>query len=163
MTLLLAFSDTHGDISSAEKIVKLYPQAAKILHLGDFVSDSIILKKLFPDKDVLAVNGNCDGFVHRETIPDERILDIEGKKILMVHGHRFGVKSELERLAKYAKQKEADLVLFGHTHIPVDVEKLGIHLLNPGSPSYPNGIGYPSYALIEVGHGMIETRVMDID
>ncbi len=162
MKLILVFSDTHGDITDAKKVIQQFPQAEVILHLGDYVGDAGLLQKMFPEKTVIGVSGNCDTFGNREAYPDERTYQVGGKTLLLVHGHRLGVKDGYEKLVHRAKTLKADLTLFGHTHLAVDTQESGCHLLNPGSLTFPKNVNYGTYALVEIGSGLIETRLMEV-
>lgn len=161
MTLLLVFSDTHGDLSLVHQVIAQYPQVTHLLHLGDYVRDAARLAAQYPDRTILAVAGNCDFDADPDSYPAERIVEMDGVRLLMTHGNRFGVKQGYARLAERAKAKSCQLVLFGHTHVAVDMTVDGQHLLNPGSPSQPKGMEGPSFALVEIGHGRIETRLME--
>ena len=163
MTLFLAFSDTHGDLTLVERVLAQYPQADGVLHLGDYTRDAQRLAQRHPDLPVHAVCGNCDIGVDAMQFPLERELVVEGKRLLLTHGHRYGVKSGYGRLAARAAAGAFDLALFGHTHIAADVQVQGVHLLNPGSPAHPKGMDLPSYALVEIGHGLVETRLMLVE
>lgn len=126
MTRIFVFSDSHGQL---DKLTELVPTlgADYLIHCGDFAHD-------LTGSNVYHVRGNCDPW---SKAPSEILLTIENKKILIVHGHRQHVKSGLLSLAYYAKQKQVDVVLFGHTHKPVAVEDDDLLLLNPGSISLP--------------------------
>lgn len=163
MTLFLAFSDTHGDLMQVERILLQYPQVDGVLHLGDYARDAAWIRERHPDLPVHAVCGNCDIGVDTVRFPVERELVVEGRRLLLTHGHRYGVKNGYGRLAARGAAGVFDLVLFGHTHMAADVRMQGVHLLNPGSPSHPKGMDLPSFALVEIGHGLVETRLMLID
>ena len=64
-------------------------------------------------------------------LPLRREISVEKTNILAVHGHLQRVKYSLTRLSFEAQEANADIVLFGHTHIPM-VEKNGILFVNPG-------------------------------
>ena len=117
---LLILSDTHGRVDRLAKVLKLHADADAILFLGDGLSDiarsGIDIGKLF------CVRGNCDGFSVGSGIysPNELSLCFDGFNILMMHGHLHGVKSGIDRAVYYAEEKGADILLFGHTHIPCE-------------------------------------------
>jgi len=70
-------------------------------------------------------------------------------KILCCHGHKYGVKSTLTRLAAHAKELGCDVALYGHTHRANSEIVDGVLCLNPGSlGSYSD----PSYLYLVV-HG----------
>ncbi len=160
MTLFLVFSDTHGDVNAMERAMARFPQA-EIIHLGDHARDVLRLAARHPERRFIGVSGNCDFNADEARFPSERQLAVEGKLLLLTHGHKYGVKYGYEKLLERARTGGFDLVLFGHTHIAADFVRLGCHLLNPGSASQPRGIEGPSYALVEIGGGRIETRLME--
>lgn len=101
-----------------------------ILHLGDLCRDFEELQRRMPMQTMQNVCGNCDGFT--ET-PDQRVLLVEGRRILMCHGHRYRVKSDYGPAVWAAQEANADILLFGHTHIPYCEQVDGLWVLNPGS------------------------------
>jgi putative phosphoesterase len=120
-----------------EKYIELgrkYIKGADVLiHLGDNSEDIEELTKDFKG-EVYGVRGNCD---YSNTYPTEQLLDIMGKKIFLTHGHLYGVKNNLINIYYRAKELNADIVLFGHTHENIVKEKGGIVFMNPGSISLP--------------------------
>ena len=161
MTLMLVFSDTHGDISLADQVITRFPEASHIVHLGDFTRDARRLEARHPGKTFLAVSGNCDYEGDSDKYPNERVVKVENKRLLLVHGHRYSVKNGYDRLFRKAEKDQIDLVLCGHTHISADISINGRHIFNPGSLSLPGGGDRPTYGLVEIGHGLIETRIME--
>lgn len=138
---ILVLSDSHGMTDMIEEIFLLeQPDAA--LHLGDYASDLDELKKSRPGGEMYAVRGNCDW---RAAAPGRLIKELDGLKLLMVHGHMQQVKTGLERLYFTALEAGADAALFGHTHLPFLQSENGLTLLNPGAAM--DGC----YALIEDG------------
>ena len=88
MKKILVLSDSHGNVNNMVTAVsRLQPDI--IIHLGDCWADAEQLHRKFPMTIMEQVPGNCDC---RQDIP-ERILLIEGKKILICHGHTFNVKA----------------------------------------------------------------------
>ena len=80
---------------------------------------------------VYQCQGNCDSSFY--DFSPEIIFTLSSKKIFACHGHRYNVKSGLNTIYFAAKEKEADLCLYGHTHIPNNEYYAGIHLFNPGA------------------------------
>ena len=137
MKTFLVLSDTHGRRSALLKISALVGENDYIIHLGDGAGDMRSIRAEFPEKTVV-LKGNCD-FSYGD---EERILEVEGIKLLCCHGHRYGVKSGLKRLAARAKQAGCAVALYGHTH-RANIEELdGVMCINPGAmgdfvdPSY---------------------------
>jgi len=144
---ILVFSDSHGDVNTmAELTEELRPR--QVLHLGDHYSDLEKLKRMFPGIPMLGVRGNCDA----PGSPERLQLTVGDVRILMLHGHRQRVKDNMESLYYTALEAKADLVLFGHTHRPMNEREGQVRFLNPGSI----GRGYPpSYALLRLNSGPV--------
>lgn len=146
---LLVLSDSHGAIEPMERAVE---QSAPrlILHLGDCWRDAERLQGRFPQIPLQQVPGNCD---FRPGEPAERLLCLEDFRILLCHGHTYGVKQSLTAAGFAAEEKNLDLFLFGHTHRPL-VDRRGKTLfLNPGS------IGdwrQPTYGLVTIFGGKLD-------
>ncbi|WP_432408024.1 metallophosphoesterase family protein [Wukongibacter sp. M2B1] len=139
-------SDTHGDIVSAEKAIKAMGDVDLLLHAGDTYRDAELLKEML-NIDVIAVKGNTD-FDYEADL--ERIISIDEKQIFLAHGHQYNVKYGLDRLYYKALETESDIVVFGHSHMPLHVEEKGIVFVNPGSVSRPRGGSRHSYATINI-------------
>ena len=145
---ILVISDTHGRIENAASLIKkIDPDYT--FHLGDMADDSKRLENLFPRKVIASVRGNNDFF--DTSYPLERIAQISGKTIFACHGHKYHVKSGLMSLEFKADEVGADIVLYGHTHIPyINVTDKRI-IMNPGSVN--------SYGIIEITDAGIDAKV----
>jgi putative phosphoesterase len=152
MKRILVMSDTHGNKVNIDKALQKYGDADCIIHLGDYVRDAEYIRKL-TDKKVYSVKGNCDFSAAKPEI----LLRIEGKSILALHGHRQGVKDSLLALGLYAVEKGADLVLFGHTHTPLEDFYGSVVLYNPGSLGEPRG-RKPSLGVVTIEDGEIRIK-----
>ncbi len=158
MKLFLIVSDTHGDLIKAKKVLGQYPQIDAVIHLGDYYKDAVHLQNQFPSLEFMMVPGNCD-FVF--DVPEERVLEVEGKKLFLTHGHRYDVKNGTGRLEAKALKDGYDAVLFGHSHIPHIKSTATTLFLNPGSLSYPRGLSDSTYALLEISKDKIQARILD--
>ena len=155
--LLGVISDTHKDISYIRKAIEKLKSMDIIIHLGDNVEDIKEIEKVFKGT-IINVKGNCDFF---NEVPGEIAIVLEGKKLLITHGHKYGVKDNLIKLRCRALELRADLVLYGHTHIPkVDFEE-GIFFVNPGSTTFPKN-GISSVASIEINGSKINPTILEI-
>ena len=112
---ILVLSDSHGAVSPMEQAVE-QTSPDLILHLGDCWRDGERLHDRFPSIPLEQVPGNCD---FRPTEPAERLLELRGKRILLCHGHTYGVKQSLVTAGFAAEEQQLDLFLFGHTHRPL--------------------------------------------
>ena len=133
--LIAVISDSHANRSSIEKVKKKISNADILLFLGDGERDLEEITEGF-NGEVYAVRGNCD---ISGLYPEERVIEIQGKRIFMCHGHRYGVKYGYNSIFYRGKEVGADIVLFGHSHIPIIEEEDGLILMNPGSISLGMG------------------------
>ncbi len=157
MKKILIISDTHGVKIKMSAAVHRFSDVDMIVHLGDYSRDADYIRKL-TDKPFYNVRGNCDLGSAAE---DELLISVEGVKILMVHGHRQQVKSSLLGLSLYAQEKEADVALFGHTHIPTEQYHQNVLLYNPGSLGEPRGMR-PTVGLMSVEQGTVRVSTVKL-
>jgi len=124
---IIICSDSHGRTDLLQKAVERYP-ADVLNHLGDHCG--YVYKIILPEgMQVYNVLGNCDV---GGALP-EQIVELEGKRLLLTHGHRYHVKSGLNMLCARADALGAHLCLYGHTHLP-GYEFVGRSIvLNPGA------------------------------
>ncbi|MDO8686142.1 MAG: metallophosphoesterase [Clostridiales bacterium] len=154
---ILVISDTHGDVDKAEKVIRKMKGLNLIIHLGDYFRDAQKLSSMFPEIPIEYIYGNSDFMI--EDVPAEKMLEYNGKRIFITHGHRYSVKWDYEKLYKKAEEMNADIILFGHTHVAEMVPKDGFLLLNPGSISDPRNDSNESYAIIEIDEGKLKPRL----
>lgn len=152
--LIGVVSDTHRDKAAIRRAAEELRDTDLIIHLGDNDGDIEDLGELYKSK-IISVRGNCD-FMSRT--PLELLEELEGIRILVTHGHKYDVKHNLQKLKERAIELEADVALYGHTHISeIDFEE-GVWLINPGSAALPRD-GYNSVAIIEVIDGEIKADI----
>ena len=128
MKTFLVLSDSHGRRKPLEKIIPLAAENDFIVHLGDGAGDLREVMREYPEKTYL-LKGNCDAYNWQE----ECVIEAEGISILCCHGHKYGVKSGLSRLAYRAKELGCEVALYGHTHRASIDEVGGVMCINPGS------------------------------
>jgi uncharacterized protein len=131
-------SDTH-----MPKRAKVIPNSLKaglsdvelIIHAGDW-SEVFVVELLEQIAPVVGVRGNIDSDEIKEKFQDKLILDINGYKIGVVHGH-IGKRNRKthERAVDAFKDQQVDCIVFGHSHIPYQQMHGKILLYNPGSPT----------------------------
>jgi hypothetical protein len=145
MKKILVLSDSHGNLNNMILAVKA-ARPDGIIHLGDCWADAQHLHTKFSDIPMEQVPGNCD--CRQEFL--ERILLIEGKKVLICHGHTFNVKAGYLNLQYAAQEREVDAALFGHTHRVFYGNHNRIVYLNPGSIGSPAFGAPPSYGILTI-------------
>lgn len=138
MTCLI-FSDSHGDASCMKRALNKNPDAEVVFFLGDGISDAEALAIDDKCRMWIAVRGNCDFSVvfGNGVLNKTEQITLMGKKIMLTHGDVYGVKGGLETLIGAARSRGADIVLFGHTHIPYESYDDGLYIFNPGTASHP--------------------------
>jgi len=85
--------------------------------------------------------------------PLSQSLTAAGKKIFIVHGHRHSLYSGYETITQASEKNEAQICLFGHTHIAVGINNKNVILLNPGSVARPRNCQPPTYAILNIAKG----------
>ncbi len=163
----LVFSDSHGATFNMKKVIDAQREKIDgVIFLGDNYKDAEELMSIYPSFDFHAVAGNCD-ISARFLAPEycERLVTLGGVKVLMLHGHRQSVKSTLYVLEDYAKNRGADVVLFGHTHERCEKYCLDgvkpLIMFNPGSVALPRE-GRPSFGVLTIMDGTALTSHGDV-
>jgi hypothetical protein len=135
-------SDTHARHCSQlpQELLRALGKVDLIIHAGDIVTMDVIrgLEQVAPLKGVC---GNMDLPEVRIAFPEKLVLELEGKKIAVMHGS--GGPAGLENLVTQAFPG-VDIIIFGHSHVEVNKVLDGIHLFNPGSAAN-------SYGILELG------------
>lgn len=149
----LCFSDSHGSTYHIHQALSKHPDAEVIFFLGDGLRD---LEDFILDRSRawFAVQGNCDyhALLGESFVKKTDSITLMGKRILFTHGDLYGVKYGLDGVKKLALDHNADIVLFGHTHQPLEkyipTDEGGFYLFNPGSIG--GGFDGASYGVINI-------------
>lgn len=157
-------SDIHGSAYFCEKLIERYKaeNADKLLLLGDILyhgprndlprdyNPKAVIEMLNNLKsDILCVRGNCDTEVDQMVLSfpilaDYCILTHNKTMIFATHGHKFN-EDNLPPL------NQGDILLHGHTHVPVCREHKAYTYINPGSVSIPKENSHHGYMIFENG------------
>ncbi len=159
---ILVFSDSHSHPKYIEQAIEIHGGVCDfVIFLGDGIRDIEYIKAKYPHLAFFVVKGNCDVFSTSD-YSNYSVLDLDGIRVLITHGHLFGVKGGYERIARSACDLGASAVFFGHTHQPIDDifeldETQRIHLFNPGSIAYGGtyGVVNTSCGVLVCSHGKI--------
>ena len=163
MKFLIA-SDIHGSEYYCKKMLECYKteKADKILLLGDILyhgprndlprdyNPKAVIEMLNNLKnEILCVRGNCDSEVDQMVLnfpilADYCIITHNNKIIYATHGHKFNTEN-------LPPLKKGDILLHGHTHIPVCEEYDNFIYINPGSVSIPKNDSHHAYMIFEDG------------
>lgn len=147
-------ADTHlrGDLSTLPpEVWDMVDGCDAVLHAGDVVTGDL-LDALRERRPVHAVLGNNDTALVG-TLPDRIELELAGVRVAMVHdsGHRSGRERRMRRWFP-----DADIVVFGHSHIPIDAEgEDGQRLFNPGSAVQRRRQPHRTAGVLELRDGAI--------
>lgn len=157
-------SDIHGSAYYCKLMLEKFKEekADRLLLLGDILyhgprndlprdySPKEVINMLNEVKEnILCVRGNCDTEVDQmvlefPVLADYAVVDLGERLMYCTHGHKFIPDNSL-------KLKEGDIVLSGHTHIPLCEERDGILYLNPGSVSIPKENSQHGYMILHYG------------
>lgn len=119
-----------------------------IIHLGD-ICDVKTYKDLQKVAPVIAVYGNMDNPDLRALLPEKKTIEIQGYNLGLVHG--WGPPANLEkRVVSAFPNQKVDMILFGHSHIPLFQKNGTLFLFNPGSTSM-NRDGTTTFGILEIG------------
>jgi hypothetical protein len=157
---VVVLADTHINGSGHGRLPdgawKSLHTADAILHAGDVVSAAFLdeLRELGP---VYAVLGNNDRTLVG-LVPEHVELDLDGVRVAMVHdsGPRRGRERRMQ-----ARFPNADLVVFGHSHIPCDAPGAdGQRLFNPGSATQRRSQPARTFGVVRIAKGVARTRIV---
>ncbi len=155
---ILVVSDSHGANPNLRKAVALEEPFDTLVHCGDVEGN---LGTILGDVPfgIVCVRGNCD---HDLRLPEEAEFKAGFLNVFVTHGHKYDVKydAELGRLGAAGRRKCADIVLFGHSHVPVIEHQDNMLLLNPGTIGRARYGGESTYAVITITDGsVIDARI----
>jgi len=160
---VVVLADTHAPRrwkSCPPAVAACLRGADLILHAGDVCTASV-LDELAGYAPVRVVRGNNDGRdVAAWGAPDRLETEIDGLRVAMVHDSG-PASSRPARLRRWFPR--ADLVVFGHSHIPVDQSLGGQRIFNPGSPTDRRRQPQGTLGLLEIaGARLISARIVAV-
>ena len=131
-----------------------------ILHAGD-VCTADVLELLSQFAPVQAVFGNNDlPEVAAWGAPETLELELDGLSVAMIHdsGQAVGRTSRMRR-----RFPNADLVVFGHSHIPMDLSADGVRVFNPGSPTDRRRQPYGTFGILDIDSAeLVDARIIPL-
>jgi putative phosphoesterase len=134
---IAVFADTHGNKNAIRDTI-INSAFEGIIHLGDGVGDGYAVSEEF-GIPFYGVAGNEDYGVH---FPEKHLLRVYSWTLLLIHGHQWDINSyhaeeiwekHFSDMARMARNENARVLLFGHTHEPLLKEREGILFCNPGN------------------------------
>lgn len=133
---LVILADTHVPRRARDLPVQVWQAvdtADVVIHAGDWVDPALLDALEQRARRLVGVWGNNDGPAIRSRLPEVAHADLDGLRVAVVHetGGRAGREARCA-----ARFPDADVLVFGHSHIPWDTTAAtGLRLLNPGSPT----------------------------
>ena len=148
-------SDTHGQLRP--EVFRVFEGVDRILHAGD-IGPEDILTELATIAPVDAVIGNTDGWDLRAALPEQRILELEGRTIALLHGHVLGSPTPI---ALRRLHPRADVIVYGHTHVQKVDEGMPL-VVNPGAAGPARFKLKPSVAILTLSDAGEEVQLFDL-
>ena len=135
--MFVVLSDTHGrDGTRLEgRALDAVREADAVLHCGDFVTEAVVDAFYETAPAFYGVYGNVDEDGVRDRLPNARTVELEGVTVAMRHKPEGGDTA----LAMFGRERDADVVLHGHTHQPRVSDAGDLLVVNPGSHADPRG------------------------
>ena len=160
---VVVLADTHAPRrwkSCPPAVAEHLRTADAILHAGD-VCVAPVLDELAQYAPVHVVLGNNDGAdVEAWGAPETLELDLDGLRVAMIHdsGQADGRTARMRR-----RFPAADLVVFGHSHIPMDQTGSGVRIFNPGSPTDRRRQPHGTIGLLRIEDGdLTDARIVPV-
>lgn len=153
MKKIVVMSDSHGCHKMIDEVRRLEPDGDFYVHCGD---SEAYLEQM---DGWICVRGNNDWM---SGFNDEVVFEAEGIRFLVTHGHRFGFYNREDNMVDELLRQGCDVLLSGHTHMPLYKEITGFYLINPGSTTLPRGGSNKSYCVIYVDGNEIKVEFKKI-
>lgn len=158
---IFVVSDTHGSVESFLEKIETMEKPDLIIHLGDYVRDGVKIEEITGIETIIA-KGNGDYFETNYNY-DELII-INDKRIFLTHGHKYNIRYDIDNLIYKGEELEADLILFGHTHVPLLFEEDNKLIMNPGSPNFPRDYARrKTFGIIEIEEEKIKGKLIELN
>ena len=160
----VVISDVHGRADLVDRIMLIHGDRDGALFLGDGTKDIWVEQLQRGGRLFAGVRGNCDSIFAKAQEYDydeELLLNIGEYTVIMMHGHTHSVKSGIERAVAYGAGRGADILLYGHTHVPCEIyypegsEAFGVRLTKPLWVMNPGSVAAGSYGLLQIRNGSV--------
>ncbi len=142
-----------------DECLRLLARADLVLHCGDFVSAQFLEELRGVGPPVEGVSGNMDEPALKASLPRQRVVDVDGLRLGMVHdaGPRVGREARLA-----ARFPECEAAIYGHTHVPQVERFQHLWVLNPGSPTERRSAPVHSMLVLRIGAGRITPELVTL-
>ena len=164
---ILIVSDTHGRHQALDRALEEAGKIDMFIHLGDVEGGEDYLEAVVECEKHI-IRGNNDFFTE---LPREEEFEIGPYHAFITHGHYYYVSMDVDTIIEEARSRNADIVMFGHTHKPyIEIDE-DVTILNPGSVSYPRQLDHmPTFLIMEIddegeahyGHGYYKSKFTEL-
>ncbi len=161
---IITLSDTHITSGSLiaqlpQDLVELIKEADMVIHAGDFVTKAAY-EELSGICRLESVHGNMDESELKRLLPEQKVIEIEGIKLGIVHEAALSLQDTTG--AWYmAKEMNVDVLVFGHIHKPV-IESQDVLLVCPGSPTAPR-LSESSAIELQIEDGRLSGKIITLE
>ncbi len=157
---VVVLADTHAPRrwkSCPPRVAEHLRGADLILHAGD-VCTAGVLDELAAYAPIRVVKGNNDG--PDIAAPETLELDLAGLRVAVIHDSG-AAKGRVARMRR--RFPTADLVVFGHSHIPLDESEGGLRIFNPGSPTDRRRQPHGTLGVLKIESGLlVEAEIVPV-
>ncbi len=150
---ILVISDSHG-LSNNQELIE-FENCDVNIHAGD---SQLMMKDSDMKNFDVKVRGNCDFDQNYEI---SEVFLAENTKFFVTHGHYYDVNFSLVQLQNEAKLNQADIAVYGHTHVLNATYDAGLLTLNPGSTRQSRSRYQETYMILEITTNMYKVTVKD--
>lgn len=159
---IMVVGDDHGaDVFGVayEQAVSVFGEIDAVIHTGDSERIDDEYYQEICGMPIMGVKGNND----YNGAPLFLLVTLGGKNIFVTHGHSYGVYMGVQSLYYAGLEKEADIIIYGHTHRADHIKAKDVDIINPGSLSGVRS-GCCSYAVIQIDiEGNVQIKFDQID
>ncbi len=156
-------SDTHINDKNQDlplKLIEALRGVDMIIHAGDILQLDVLDKLRAICPEVKAVHGNMDTDETKWKLPQKEVFSIGRFKIALIHG--WGPPATMPELVfNEFRREKPDIIVFGHTHNPMNERYQGVLMFNPGSATDKIYAKFNSCGIIEI-NDKIEARIIKI-
>lgn len=161
---IVVLSDTHIPRTANDLPPEIYSAIKKadlVLHAGDFCERELY-DNIAAITELRAVCGNMDTGELHALLPRKEIVEADGARIGLVHGHG-AARDIVETVWKEFAGEKIDAIVFGHSHTAYNESRSGILLFNPGTPTDRIFAACNTYGILTVARGRVEGSIVSLD
>lgn len=166
MKRIIVLSDTHEDDLAIELLMGCLEglEIHSVIHLGDYFDDARVIRER--GFNLVQVPGTWDESYYRDvSVLNRKSIEIDSWRIFLTHtpeSHYNDLRDD-PKPETVLERSEADIILFGHTHIAGIRKKNGTVLVNPGHLNSYEGRGCPlTYAILDIGEDSLDVAILQL-